>query len=276
MAKKKKDAIANYDEELAQLAGAAASQEANVGGGKTISIKGGVISIEGNPVSDNKLACVIVDSIHENVYYTERYDPDDPAPPTCYAFGRHDEDMAPHGECEEPQDDACASCEFNQWGSADVGRGKACSNKRRLALLPAGTFDSDGNFEPYDDLDLFQTEDLYYLKIPVTSIKGFAGHVKQMATIHKRPPWAMFTLLHMDEDSDWPKPLFDIIDKVPNDLIPILKERNAEAAASIEYPYPKAADEPAPKKRKQAAKKKPAKKKPAARKAKRRSSKAKF
>jgi hypothetical protein len=69
--------------------------------------------------------------------------------------------MGPHPSMQadanfQPQSDLCKTCEHNQWGSADKGRGKACQNRRRLTMIPAGVFMPKRGSRDFD-LEIFTT-----------------------------------------------------------------------------------------------------------------------
>ena len=237
-------AVINWEEELAKQAEAAAAAEPVTGGGQFFSIKSGILQFDGQPLPGNQACVIIVDAIYENVFYGEEYDPDSPQGPTCFAFGRADDEMAPHelvvaGKGTfEAQHEECEGCPMNEWGSASRGKGKACRNTRRLALLPAGTYDNKGNLDVFDDLEHFQKTALAYLKLPVTSVKGYATFVSQTAAVLKRPPHAVLTRVSVVPDPKTQfKVLFEALDKVPNELIPTLMERHQGAKALIDFPY---------------------------------------
>lgn len=234
-------ALANWEEELAKQAEAAAEQEASTGGGQFFSLRGGTLSLNDAPLPNNEVAVVIVDSILENAYYDSDYDPDNPSGPTCYAFGRDEDEMGPDpANVEKPQSELCSECPMNEWGSADRGRGKACRNRRRLALVPAGDFDRDGGFEPYEDPEHFLKAEVAYLALPPTSLNSFGSYVKQLAGALRRPPHAVFTRVAVVQDAKSQfKVTFENLGLVPNELIPPLMQRNEEVKSLIEFPYPK-------------------------------------
>ena len=162
-------ALVPYDAELAKFAKAADATEAHVGGGgQFIKTRGGVLEFQGAEVPGNAMNVVVTDHVLENNFYGDKYDPDNPQPPICYAFGRTDKEMVPHEEAADPQADSCAECPWNKFGSADKGRGKACKNQRRLALIPE------------DGLGDLENAETAYLKIPVTSGKAWAGYVRSL------------------------------------------------------------------------------------------------
>jgi len=239
---KQNQALAKWDEELAKAAEAAAAQEAGVGGGQFFSLKGGTLSFNGSPIPNDEMAVVLIDSVNANVYYEDAYNGETTNTPTCYAFGRSDEEMAPHEQVEgkDQQSDKCVGCPQNEWGSAERGRGKACRNTRRIACIPAGTLSKDGSFEAFDDPDHFAKAAIGYIPLPPTSVPGFAQYVKQLYGALKKPPFAVFTKFALVEDEKTIfKGVFELIEKVPNELLPILLDRHKVEREVIAFPYAK-------------------------------------
>ncbi len=233
-------AMAKYDAELAALATAAAEQEANTGGGPFFSVRGGQLKLNDSPLPNNEMAVVILDSVLENVYYGADYDPDNPQAPKCYAFGRDEKVLAPHAEASEKQADGCADCELNKWGSADTGRGKACRNRRRLAVIPAGTLAKDGTFTAYDDVDAFTKASVAYLNVPPTSINAYGAYVKQIATALRRPPVGVFTRVAVVPDPKTQiKITFEAIENVPDELLGAVIARGKAQQPQTIFPYQK-------------------------------------
>lgn len=241
MAKKNQQttALAVYDEELAALAEQAAGQEANTGGGQTFSFKNGKLTLGDMHFENDEVPLIILDSVLENVYYTKGFDPDNLSSPDCYAFGRDEKTMAPHEEAEDPQSDACASCDWNKFGSAAVGRGKACRNRRRLACLIAGTFDAQGNFEAFG-ADELQRQPIVFANIPPTAITGFGTYVKSIAATHKLPPLGVVTHLKVEpDDKTMIAVSFSLVQPADRELFPTTKRRREEALPLLERAYPK-------------------------------------
>lgn len=188
----KTTSIVKWDEALAARAQMAKKAEESVSTGSFISLKSGVMSYNGNPVPGNKLDVVVVDAILENHYFEGAYDPNTPQSPVCYAFGRDEDDMGPHEKVDEPFSEKCKGCPNNEWGSADTGRGKACKNVRRLAIIPADALD--------DGAQGVEDAAIAYLKVPVTSVKSWAGYVNQLAATNK-PPLAFVTEISVTPDA---------------------------------------------------------------------------
>ena len=242
-------ALVNWDEELANAAKAAQGTAAAAGGGaKRISIQGGILQVDGNPVPGNELAMVVADFVMENRYFTTDFDPDSPTSPDCYAFGRDLEELGPHDDAEDKQHETCAGCPKNEWGSSDKGRGKACRNTYKLLVLPAGEL-VGGRFEPPAEADDLKG-DLYSLSIPPTSLKAWTGYVATLAG-RLRPPWATYTKLIVKGDKKTQVALsFQALGDAPNEFLQTLHERNQDAMRTIETAYPKNSEreeKPAPK-----------------------------
>ena len=202
--------IVNYNEQWAKQAQQYAQQERLVGG-SFISTRGGIFQI-GDEAPMREMAVIVLDVVNENTYYDAKFDPDNRQPPLCYAFGRSAEEMAPHEsmrvdlEYFQPQAETCAVCPHNAWGSAEKGRGKACQNRRRLAVIPAGYYDlKRGAREPelmlYDDPKHFQQADIAYLKLPVTSVTAWSKYVNQIAANCNRPPHGVVTRISIEPDA---------------------------------------------------------------------------
>lgn len=183
-------AMTKWDEELAKAAQLAAGIEESVNtGGSFFSTRGGRLQFNGAEIPGNAMNVIILDHILENTYYEGRYDPDNRQGPACWAFGRTADEMAPDSHVPKPQHLSCTGCPMNEFGSADTGRGKACKNSRRLALLPE------------DAVDDIAAAQVAYLKIPVTSVKAWAGYVRQLAETMKKPPFAVLTEVRLVPDS---------------------------------------------------------------------------
>lgn len=249
-------AIAKWDEELAKEAEIAAAIEKNTGG-SFFGTRGGRLVWQESEMPNNEMAVIILDSIFENIYFPGRYDPDVPQPPTCFAFSREGEDdLKPHESVKKigqnQSTSTCEVCEHNEWESAETGRGKACHNTRRLAMIPAGTFDENGDLELIEDEEHYASATAGFMRLPVTSVTGYANYVNRIKEALKRPPFGVITRVYIKPD---PKKqfvvLFEPLEKVPYDLIGVIKDRRSEIMATIDFPYSleKYGDEEEPKSR---------------------------
>lgn len=248
--------ITTYDDAYAKAAQQYAAQETK-SGGRFLSTRAGVLSFDEQALPGNQLACIVLDSVMENTYYSTRFDGSGPTvPPVCYAFGRGDTDMFPHIESmqkaphyfvpqhiENGQVAGCDGCPKAQWGSSDTGRGKACSNRYRLALLPAGVYEQSPNRRDwelglYDDPAYFQSAEVLYLKLPVTSGKRWSDYTRMLRTTLGRPPFGAVTRLYLQPD---PKTQFgvhfELIEPLPDELAPAIIRRNQETMTQIIQGY---------------------------------------
>jgi hypothetical protein len=238
--------IANYDEMLAALAKKATKTEKP--SSSSIGVRAGVLSYNGTPVPGNKLGAIIIASTHANLLYEGKYDPNNLSNPVCYAYSEDPDEieLKPHPKSSKPQSDKCETCPMNQWGSdPDGGRGKACKNTRRLALVPDGVTPED-----------LATAEVATLSLPVMSVKNWGNYVNKLATLFGMPPLALKTVVSTqpDQKSQF-KITFDDAGPVDKSLIPglLAKVQTAQQMLEREYEANPEADE-------EAAEKKPAKK----------------
>ena len=232
--------IIRWEDTLAADAKLAAVVEANTGLGNFISTRGG-LQYAGAPIPGNKMNAIILDHIAANLYYAEKFDPDDRASPTCYAYGHAQPDgtmpdMKPHEKASEPQHEKCAGCQWDAWGTADNGKGKACKNVRRLALIHADVLQG----KVKDIGDIIRKSPVAFLNIPVTSVGGWANYVRSLANVMKRPPYAVVTTIEWVTDPKTQfKLLFSAGAKITDTAaLTALKELNTKYAVDIMFPYP--------------------------------------
>jgi hypothetical protein len=234
-------AITKWDEQLAKMAQDSAKVvEGLAGGGSFIKTRGGLF-YKDMPIPDNKMRVVVVDHVLINSFYEGKFDPEDPTIPICYAFGTNAHLMEPHSDSEKPQSKQCDGCPQNEWGTADVGRGKACKNGVRLALMVEG------------DLDDVATAEIAYLQLPPTSGKPWAGYVRQIAEVQHRPPLGVITEIQWLAD---PKTQFKIVPRyIENiedmEILGALIEKNKKVSKEIQFPYVQIAETAKPKQQRQ-------------------------
>jgi hypothetical protein len=174
---------ANIEKQMKEDAAKGAKKVANIGVGQFMSIRGGILAFQGTPVPGNKMLAVVLADIFENAWYKEEFDADNPTPPNCYAFGDDEQSMAPHAQAEDKQSDACSGCEKNKFGTAEKGRGKACKNGVRMAVMHADSLKGD----------VTKDAQVAFLKVPPTSLPGWAQYVKSLENLHGRPAYGVIT-----------------------------------------------------------------------------------
>ena len=249
--------IAKYDQQWAKAGEQYVSRE-KAEGGHFLSLAGGVFKLGDEPVPGNQLCVVILDAIFENAYYAEKWTPDGPVmPPTCFAMAHEQEDLEPMIEAMkadmdhfEPQHDTCHGCPMNEWGSADTGKGKACGNRRRLALIQAGEYvpvrGVKGGFEleAFAEEDHYKAADLTFLKLPVTSGKEFSRFVKATLRDFGRPPYGVVTRIYIEHGGPNQFTVkFEALDALPDEWFQTIQSRHEEAVEAIMKPYEPPSDE---------------------------------
>ena len=151
---------------------------------------------------------VILDFANENNYYDGPYDPDEPSSPACWSVMKSKpNDMEPSEESPKPQCDDCVSCWANEYGSASTGRGKACKNSRRLAIVAV------------DDLEDVKNAEVAFLRVPPTSNKSFDKMAGGVRKVFKRPMYGVVVDISFDEDSEYEKLLFKAVKPIEDTSI---------------------------------------------------------
>ena len=235
-AKKTGKNLIKWEEQLAQYAEEGAQGEER-GPGQMVTVRGGVMMFQGAAIDDNELSAVIIDHIKVNAFYGGEFDPDNPQPPLCYAYGRGKDDMAPHEEATEPQSDSCETCPHNEWGSAEKGRGKACKNTRRLALIAT------------DSLEDIEEAPVAFMHLPVTSVAAWSQYVNKLQDTLHRPTFAFVTEIKVVPD---PKTQFRIGFKATEQFddaatFEQLVAKKEDVASHITFAYSKVQESEAPK-----------------------------
>lgn len=229
-------ALVSWEDKLAAYATEAAAEESVIGG-KFVSLKAGRLAIDKVPCAGNKLDVIVIAATTEYALYEGKFDPNNPQPPVCYAFGKDEQTMRPHEKSSKPQNDNCFHCPKNQWGSdPEGGKGKACKNTRRLALLPADCINSPETIADQEEI---------YVKLPVLSVKNWAMYVNNVAAQYKRPPFGVLTTMTTEPDAKAQfKVVFKSIGKVPDEAMGAIFARHETSQAAIGFAYsaPSAAD----------------------------------
>jgi hypothetical protein len=232
-----KDLEAQYESDIED-----ATARLNKPAGNTIGTRNSVFSYKGDKIG-RSFVSIIVDFVHAQTWYREKFDPDNPSPPTCHALSVTGEEMQPFEDSPEKQSDWCDGCPLDAWESADTGRGKACGQQYKVALLAAGPGETLASAE------------LAVLTVPPTSLKNFDAYVKSLKGV-KRPPHGVLTRFSFDEDAEHPVLVFANERKVDNiEDAQAINARRKEARELLMTP-PDFTQAAAPTKKKTANKKK--------------------
>ncbi len=166
------------------------------------SLQGGILSYNGQEMPNNEIEVIVVASAFEKALFINKYSPDNPIPPLCFALSADGEGMEPHDnsfkkqgppDADNPKEhpSVCRGCEHLEWSSdtnSPSGKGKACKETRRLALLSVDALQ--------DGVDKAQPA---MLRVPVTSVKNWATYVHMLAATIKRPSYAVVTRVYVEK-----------------------------------------------------------------------------
>lgn len=171
------------------------------GGGKRVSIKGGVFRLFASgkqiaAVEERFMDIVIVNAAPKvsRVLYLSKWDPENPASPDCWS----PDGEKPSPDARDAQATRCADCAQNIAGSGN-GNSRACKYQQRLAIVLA------------DDMN----GDVLQLSLPATSLFGKAEGEKMGLQAYVRwlaaqniDPSDVVTRIRFDTDVESPKLLF--------------------------------------------------------------------
>ena len=121
-------------------------------------------------------------------WYAKQWTPDaEPQSPDCFSL----DGIGPDAESKDPQNDVCASCPQNAWGSKVTPQGqeiKACADLKRLAVVSA------------DD----PSGPVYLLSVTPAALKGLNQYQKELS-VRGIPPEIVKTRVSFDTDASFPK-----------------------------------------------------------------------
>jgi len=201
------------------------------GGGKSISIKGGVFRLvaggkEIAAIDDRFLDIVIVKAAPNNsrVFYEGKYDKDAPATaPACWS----NDGELPDPSAKNKQSVNCATCPQNQAGSGQ-NNSRACRYQRRIAVVLANDVGGD----------------VLRMIVPAASIFGKEEGDKRPLQAYARylavqsppiNPEQVVTRMRFDTAAESPKLFFQPVRWLNNDEYALVKEKmvSSEAASAV-------------------------------------------
>lgn len=115
------------------------------------------------------------------IYFKEKFSnkEDEQVAPTCFS----EDSIAPSPQAQEKQNDSCALCPHNQWGTSigeSGGKGKACRDFWKTAVV----------------VPTFSQEAVFQLRIPPASLRIFNAYLSTFAEF-KQPDGSEFTVGHV-------------------------------------------------------------------------------
>lgn len=238
---------AHIAKRVGQPSALAQAMASGIGGGEMfprISIKGSRFRIKDGDVEtvlESTALDVIIVGVNPKLsktYYAKAWDPSaEASAPDCYSL----DGIKPNSDCDAPQNDICATCEWNQFGSAHTPTGvaiKKCADKKRLAVVAAD--DASGP--------------VYLLEVTASALKGLNAYQKEL-TMRGFGPEIVRTRVSFDTDASYPKLKFGFggfLDEAAMESTEELfgsnkvKEITGEATASTPAQIPVAKSAPKP------------------------------
>lgn len=142
-----------------------------------------------------KLAVIRAADGLNKAWFAKAWAPGSDDQPDCSS----DDGIKPRADSPNKQAAACAGCPRNEWGSyinpQTQTKGKACSDSKRLAVLPPGQL--GGDLPPYQ------------LQVPAASLKEFGGMVSSLNNLSPAVPYnAVIVEVSFDTDASYPRLLF--------------------------------------------------------------------
>lgn len=189
-------AVALPTDVAAELAGyaraAAATERPSV---SKLSLKGGVITYQGQQMPNNIVDMVLLAAAFRNTWYAQPYQEGVLVNPDCFALMPPDPeglapDMVPHPNVSKPVHPTCDGCPKNAWASdpRPGSRGKACKETRRLIAIPKDAIAS---------AESVKRAELAVIDVPVTSVQLYGNYVNTLNAVFKKPMWAVVTTLEV-------------------------------------------------------------------------------
>jgi hypothetical protein len=219
----RRNVSADFMQEYGDIIDDDATAAAGDVGWSFIKTQGGVFEFNEEEIG-KEMEVVILEAIRENTYYEGGYDPSNPVPPVCFAMNKKVDELAPPEDLQTKQAEKCSVCQMNVFGTAEQGRGKACKNSVRLVVLPW--------LSNPDELSKVEGA---RLRVPVTSVKGFASYTNKLTKGLHLPLLAVVTHISTKplKAGGW-EMLFKPKGAIENaDTIRILKDRREEGHASL-------------------------------------------
>lgn len=141
-----------------------------------------------SPASYIEVVLVKANPNFSKVFYTNGYVEGSNSPPDCSSF----DGQKPDAGVPSPQSKTCANCPNNVFGTSATGKGKACQDTRRVAILSLGQMDNP-----------------MLLRVPPNSLRNLATYANELAGYRIKTMAAVVTRVKFDPNESTPKLLFE-------------------------------------------------------------------
>ena len=205
-----------------------------------ISIKGGRLTIKDARVANDAMIGIILCERYEKTYYSQRYNPNEIVSPDCFALSDDKAALEPHKNSSKPQNTQCANCPNNEYETAKLGKGKACSDKIRLAILAVTECDDLDDPAIVEDPEFYKTAKIIYMKVPPASLKNYREFRKTIVRA-QLPTHVVYTKItaKMDASNSYPEVTFEPYTPLSDmDILNNVEGKLKIAEEEIDTPYP--------------------------------------
>lgn len=137
------------------------------------------------------------------IFYKGGYVEGSSSPPDCWSANG----ITPDAGAQNKQATTCANCPMNAWGSrvTESGKqGKACSDSRRVAIVPA------------EDLDNEMFGGPMLLRVPAASLKDLKAYGEYLNSLGA-PYYGAVTKISFDPKEAYPKFVFSVVRALEDD-----------------------------------------------------------
>lgn len=151
-----------------------------------------ITNSDGDVVSSIRVIVLGVNPHMSKLFYAKKYEEGDDSSPDCWSSNG----ISPDPGVPSPQSVKCATCPQNQFGSriTESGKqGKACSDSRRIAVVPAGDIENERWGGPM------------LLRVAGKSAREDLRDYGHLLKVNKVPFYAVVTKLSFDNDASYPK-----------------------------------------------------------------------
>jgi len=185
--------LVSYEQFLAQRANAMQERLQRPSSNK-IKTTGKLFTLPNGESSPGPLQAIILEFAYVNKYYSKPYNRNVVEEPDCIAISFDPNNMAPSDSVPNKQFNTCAGCHMNEWGSALTGRGKACKNIIRLAIVAPD----------YADKDV----EIMILEVSPTGLTRWNNYSHLVTHRYGMPLMTHITEFTFDPNSDYPTLIF--------------------------------------------------------------------
>jgi hypothetical protein len=161
---------------------------------------------EEGPLPFIEVVILFAASHHSKVYYAKNYQDGDDAIPDCWST----DGLKPDQAAPDKQNPTCADCRHNKFGSrvnqATGGKGKACADTRRMAVVPHKDITNEILGGPM------------LLRVPPASL-GAVGEYSDFLKANAIPYSALATRVGFDPREAYPKMVFEPFQALSDDEV---------------------------------------------------------